>query len=215
MVNGQWSITINVPGGEEIARRTFNPRLGIEGGISIIGVSGIVKPFSEEAFIDSIRKCMEVAKASGAERVVINSGFKSEQFLKAFYPTLPAQAFVQYGNYIGETLRMAHELSVRRVTLGVMLGKAVKLAQGHLDTHSRKTVMDKDFIGQLLAEAGCTFSIDDITLARELWEKIPSHQLNDFAHTIIRHCLDCCKPLLPDGELTILLLDDNGQIFSL
>ena len=213
--NFQFSIILSVPHGEEIARRTFNPRLGIEGGISIIGVSGIVKPFSEEAFIDSIRKCMEVAKASGTERVVINSGFKSEQYLKTLYPDLPAQAFVQYGNYIGETLRIAHELSVRRVTLGMMLGKAVKLAQGHLDTHSRKTVMDKDFIGQLLAEAGCTFSIDDITLARELWEKIPPHQLNDFAHTIIRHCLDCCKPLLPDGELTILLLDDNGQIFSL
>ncbi len=215
MANGQWSITISVPGGAEIARRTFNPRLGIEGGISIIGVSGIVKPFSEEAFIDSIRKCMEVAKASGAERVVINSGFKSEQFLKAFYPTLPAQAFVQYGNYIGETLQMAHELSVRRVTLGVMLGKAVKLAQGHLDTHSRKTVMDKDFISQLLSEAGCSVGIDDITLARELWEKIPPQHLNSFAHTIIRHCLDCCKPLLPEGELTILLLDDNGNIYDL
>ena len=71
-------ITIFVPRGEEIARRTFNPRLGIEGGISIIGVSGIVKPFSEEAFIDSIRKCMTIAKASGSERVVINSGGKSE-----------------------------------------------------------------------------------------------------------------------------------------
>ena len=209
------SITISVPGGAEIARRTFNPRLGIEGGISIIGVSGIVKPFSEEAFIDSIRKCMEVAKASGAERVVINSGFKSEQFLNTFYPTLPAQAFVQYGNYIGETLRMAHELSIRRVTLGVMLGKAVKLAQGHLDTHSRKTVMDKDFISQLLSEAGCSVGIDDITLARELWEKIPPQHLNSFAHTIIRHCLDCCKPLLPEGELTILLLDDNGNIYDL
>lgn len=214
-INENVKVTISVSGGAEIARRTFNPRLGIEGGISIIGVSGIVKPFSEEAFIDSIRKCMEVAKASGAERVVINSGFKSEQFLKAFYPTLPAQAFVQYGNYIGETLRMAHELSIRRVTLGVMLGKAVKLAQGHLDTHSRKTVMDKDFISQLLSEAGCSVGIDDITLARELWEKIPPQKLSDFAHSIIRHCLDCCKPLLPEGELTILLLDDNGNIYDL
>ena len=74
-------VTISVPQGAEIARRTFNPRLGIEGGISIIGVSGIVKPFSEEAFISSIRKCMEVAKASGTARVVINSGAKSERFL--------------------------------------------------------------------------------------------------------------------------------------
>ena len=101
------SITISVPQGAEIARRTFNPRLGIEGGISIIGVSGIVKPFSEEAFVASIRKCMQVAKASGSERVVINSGGKSERFVKAQYTNLPQQAFVEYGNYIGETLAIA------------------------------------------------------------------------------------------------------------
>ena len=208
------TVTISVPQGAEIARRTFNPRLGIEGGISIIGVSGIVKPFSEEAFIDSIRKCMTVAKASGSDRVVINSGGKSERFVKALYPDLPRQAFVEYGNYIGETLKMAHELHLESVTLGVMLGKAVKLAAGHLDTHSRKTTMDLDFIQQMLQESGITIDISDITLARELWERIPSTQLDNFAHTVIRHCADYCNPLLPDGSLTILLIDDNGKIFS-
>ena len=208
------TVTISVPQGAEIARRTFNPRLGIEGGISIIGVSGIVKPFSEEAFIDSIRKCMTVAKVSGSDRVVINSGGKSERFVKALYPDLPRQAFVEYGNYIGETLKMAHELHLENVTLGVMLGKAVKLAAGHLDTHSRKTTMDLDFIQQMLQESGITIDISDITLARELWERIPSTQLDDFAHTVIRHCTDYCNPLLPDGSLTILLIDDNGKIFS-
>ena len=209
-----WVFTIFVPKGEEIARRTFNPRLGIEGGISIIGVSGIVKPFSEEAFIDSIRKCMTVAVASGTERVVINSGGKSERFVKALYPTLPPQAFVEYGNYIGETLKIAHELDFKNVTLGVMLGKAVKLAAGHLDTHSRKSVMDKEFLLQMLHEADCDIDISDITLARELWDKLPAAQLDSFASTIIRHCAEHCKPLLPNGELTILLIDDNGNIFS-
>ena len=208
------SVTISVPNGAEIAKKTFNPRLGIEGGISIIGVSGIVKPFSEEAFIDSIRKCMTIAQASGTDRVVINSGGKSERFVKALYPDLPRQAFVEYGNYIGETLKMAHELHFRNVTLGVMLGKAVKLAAGHLDTHSRKTTMDLDFIQQMLLESGISIDINDITLARELWERIPSTQLDDFAHTVICHCADYCNPLLPDGSLTILLIDDNGNIYS-
>ena len=207
-------VTISVPDGEEIARRTFNPRLGVEGGISIIGVSGIVKPFSEEAFIDSIRKCMEVAKASGSERVVINSGGKSERFVKTLYPELPRQAFVEYGNYIGETLKITHELSIPKVTLGVMLGKAVKLAAGHLDTHSRKTTMDLGFIQQMLQESGITIDISDITLARELWERIPSKQLQDFAQTVIRHCAEHCLPLLPNGELTILLIDDNGNFYE-
>jgi len=205
-------IMISVDGGEVIAKRTFNPRLGIEGGISIIGVSGIVKPFSEEAFIDSIRKCMEVAKASGSERVVINSGGKSERFVKALYPTLPRQAFVEYGNYVGETLKIANELDIKNVTLGVMLGKAVKLAAGHLDTHSRKTTMDKAFIQQMLQEADISIDISDMTLARELWERISQDKQTEFACTVIRHCESYCKPLLPNGELTILLIDDDGTI---
>jgi cobalt-precorrin-5B (C1)-methyltransferase len=219
-------ITISVPNGEEVALRTFNPRLGIEGGISIIGVSGIVKPFSEEAFIDSIRKCMEVAKASGSlingqsvalqsERVVINSGGKSERFVKTMYPDLPQQAFVEYGNYIGETLKIAHELDIKNVTLGVMLGKAVKLAAGNLDTHSRKTTMDKAFIQQMLQEAGICIDISDMTLARELWERIPEGKRTAFACTVIRHCYEHCAPLLPNGQLTILLIDDDGTIHSL
>ena len=208
------TITISVPQGAEIALRTFNPRLGIEGGISIIGVSGIVKPFSEEAFIDSIRKCMTIAKASGSERVVINSGGKSERFVKSLYPNLPQQAFVEYGNYIGETLKMANELGFKYVTLGVMLGKAVKLANGHLDTHSRKTTMDKGFIAQLLKESGCDNDINNITLARELWAMIPSDKVNTFASTIIHHCAEYCNPLLPNGNLTILLIDDEGRIYN-
>ena len=214
ITNAPLSITISVPEGEDIAKKTFNPRLGIEGGISIIGVSGIVKPFSEEAFIESIRKCMNVAKASGAERVIINSGGKSERFVKALYPNLPRQAFVEYGNYIGETLKIANELQIPQVTLGVMLGKAVKLAAGHLDTHSRKTTMDLDFIQQMLQESGVDIDISTLTLARELWERIPKEQIQDFTKNIIRHCERYCKPLLLNGTLTILLISDEGQIYG-
>ena len=208
----QLSITISVPNGEEIARRTFNRRLGIEGGISIIGVSGIVEPFSEEAFISSIRKCMEVAKASGTDHVVINSGAKSERFLKDHYPHLPSQAFVQYGNYIGETLKIANELEFRQVTLGVMLGKAVKLAAGNLDTHSKKTVMDKTFIASMLEEAGCPIDLTNLTLARELWERISPEKIEDFCRIILQHCMQHCQPLVPHTELTLLLIDDDGTI---
>lgn len=207
-------ITISVPQGAQIARRTFNPRLGIEGGISIIGVSGIVKPFSEEAFIHSIGKCLQVAKASGSPRVVINSGGKSERFVKGLYPDLPQQAFVEYGNYIGATLSMAADLGISHVTLGVMLGKAVKLAAGQLDTHSRVATMDKGFVTAMLAEAGCHPDLDGITLARELWNIIPPDKLQDFASVVIGHCARHCNPLLPGGHLTILLIDDNGRIFQ-
>ncbi|SFB93373.1 cobalt-precorrin-5B (C1)-methyltransferase [Xylanibacter ruminicola] len=215
MEDGRLKIVISVPQGAEIARRTFNPRLGIERGISIIGVSGIVKPFSEEAFVDSIRKCMTVAKASQSARVVINSGGKSERFVKALYPELPQQAFVEYGNYIGETLKIAHELDIRSITLGVMIGKAVKLAAGHLDTHSKRATMDKAFISEMLHEAHCDIDISDITLAREIWERLSPEQQQDFADVIISHCAAYCQPLLPNGELTILLIADDGTILPL
>lgn len=215
MEDGRLKIVISVPQGAEIARRTFNPRLGIEGGISIIGVSGIVKPFSEEAFVDSIRKCMTVAKASQSARVVINSGGKSERFVKALYPELPQQAFVEYGNYIGETLKIAHELDIRSITLGVMIGKAVKLAAGHLDTHSKRATMDKAFISEMLHEAHCDIDISNITLAREIWERLSPEQQQDFADVIISHCAAYCQPLLPNGELTILLIADDGTILPL
>lgn len=209
-------VTISVPEGEAIARRTFNPRLGIVGGISIIGVSGIIKPFSEEGFLGSIRKCMEVAKASGADRVVINSGAKSEQFVKAHYPELPAASFVEYGNFIGETIKIAAELAIPNVTLGIMLGKAVKLAEGNLDTHSHKVVMNKTFIKQMVREAGCEQAIidkiDGVTLARELWSIIPPSLLSSFCQVVITHCRNHCEPLLPQGELTILLIDEQGGI---
>ena len=207
-------VRLFIPNGAAIAQRTFNPRLGIEGGISIVGVSGIIKPFSEEAFIDSIRKCLQVAKASGTERVVINSGAKSERYVRQRYPDLPQQAFVEYGNYIGQTLQMAHELDIRQVTLGVMLGKAVKLAEGQLDTHSRRGTMNRDFIAELLRESGADEPTQrrarEITLARELWDFAPPA----FSQVVIAHCHRHCAPLLPNGQLTILLIDEEGRIYS-
>lgn len=207
-------VTISVPEGKQLARKTFNPRLGIEGGISIIGMSGIVKPYSEEAFIESIRKCMTVAKASGTQRVVINSGAKSERYVRARYPDLPQQAFVEYGNYIGEALAMACELDFGQVTLGIMLGKAVKLAAGQLDTHSRRATMDKAFVATMLGEVGCKMDITGITLARELWERLPDDLVQPFVDVVIAHCMEHCAPLLKKDALTILLVDDEGNIYE-
>ena len=158
---------------------------------------------------------MNVAQASGTSRVVINSGGKSERFVKALYPNLPQQAFVEYGNFVGETLKIAHELDIKNITLGVMLGKAVKLAAGQLDTHSRKATMNKTFIQQMLDETGCQADVEKITLARELWQVIPQEKIEDFCHVVLKHCLQHCSPLVPKARLTLLLIDDDGTIHSL
>ena len=108
---------------------------------------------------------------------------------------------------------MAAELAIEHVTLGVMLGKAVKLAAGQLDTHSRKGVMDKAFISELLREADCDTDCSQLTLARELWDMIPIEKKAVFAQVVITHCQAHCKSLLPNGELTILLIDEKGNIY--
>lgn len=208
-------VTISVPYGEEIALRTFNPKLGIVGGISIIGTSGIVKPFSSEAFIASIRREMQVAKALGCEHVVINSGAKSERFVKQQYPDLLPQAFIHYGNFIGETIAIASQLGFKELTMGIMIGKVVKLAEGSLDTHSKKVVMNKNFITSLAQEVNCSPSIivaiQDITMARQLWDIIPETE-SAFFSLIVEKCYQVCIPLFPNGKLTILLIDESGNI---
>ena len=213
-----FAVTISVPGGEEIARRTFNPRLGIEGGISIIGTSGIVKPFSSEAFVDSIRKSMEVGRATGSPRIVLNSGAKSEKYVRGYYPELPSQAFIHYGNFIGDTIKIAADLEIKAVTLGIMIGKAVKLAEGNLDTHSKQVTMNKDFLREVALSAGCggeTLAvIEKITLARELWTLLSAEDLQAFCSRLLKLCHQYCDPLLPEGELTILLISEEGKIIT-
>ena len=206
-------VTISVVDGERLAQRTFSPRLGIEGGISIVGVSGIIKPFSEEAFIDSIRKCMTVAAASGRGEVVINSGAKSERMVRSRFPLLPPQCFVEYGNYIGATISIAKELAIPHVHLMMMIGKAVKLAAGQLDTHSRRSTMDRDFIASMLVEAGCDEIVvskaHDITLAHELWDIIPQDKIGSFLSVLTAHCHKACDHIMTKEQLEIIILKDE------
>ena len=200
-------VEISVPVGTELARRTFNPRLGIMGGISIVGVSGIIQPFSIEGFINSIKKCMDVAKAMGCKHLVLHSGAKSEHILQDKHPDLPTIAFVEYGNYVGEAIRLANEMQIPQITIGIMLGKAVKLAEGHLDTHSRMATMNKEFIKEMMREAGCSESslqlTDNLNMARDLISLLPPQELEAFVSVVLHHCYDHCAPLFPNGQLDI------------
>ena len=214
---GALDVVISVPDGEELAKRTFNPKLGITGGISIIGTSGIVRPFSSEAFVDAIRREMEVAVALGVNHVVINSGAKSEKYIRQLYPDFKPQAFIHFGNFIGDTLSIAADLGIANVTLGIMMGKAVKLAAGHLDTHSHKVVMDRDFLKSLALHAGCSPQslniLDNITLAREIAELFPPEDLHLFLQALLQSCHKHCAKVYPKGDLRIyVILEDGGLV---
>ena len=127
-----------------------------------------------------------------------------------------SQCFVQYGNKIGDSISIAYELGFRQITLGIMLGKAVKLAAGNLDTHSSNVTKDRDYIAEMLQSINCPKEISDsaysITLARELWEIIPDNLLQSFVNEIKSRCKNACVRLCPDADLTILLIDDAGNI---
>lgn len=205
------SVVISVPGGEELAAKTFNPKLGIVGGISIIGTSGIVRPFSLEAFLASIRKEIQVAKALGCRHVVINSGAKSEKALRVRFPEFIPQAFIHYGNYIGDTLKIIEQEGIEQVTMGIMIGKAVKLAEGNVDTHSRNVVMNKDFIASLLRESGCEekmcMKIYRFSLARELWDLLPIE--HPFYNLLVQKCKEVCYEFLSNSQLDIILIPES------
>lgn len=209
-------VCISVENGEELAQHTFNGRVGVVGGISIIGSSGVVRPFSHEAFIDAIRREFEVAMASGTERVVINSGAKSEKAVKMMYPDLPQQAFIHYGNAIGETLAIASEMRIPRLTMGVMIGKAVKLAEGHLDTHSHKVTFNKDFLVSIAVDAGCSDSVirmvEEIDLARDLWRMEDLDTAPHFFSLLVDKVSAVCRAAYDNGDLEILLIRDDGSI---
>ena len=143
---------------------------------------------------------------------------KSEKYVQGYYPELPAQAFIHYGNFIGDTIKIAADLEIKAVTLGIMIGKAVKLAEGNLDTHSKQVTMNKDFLREVALSAGCggeTLAvIEKITLARELWTLLSAEDLQAFCSRLLELCHQYCDPLLPEGELTILLISEEGKIIT-
>lgn len=207
---GGLRVTISVPDGREIAKHTFNEKVGVVGGISILGTTGIVHPFSHEALLLTIEREMQVAIAMGMERIVLNSGKRSELYIHEQYPSLPPQAYIHYGNFIGDALRTAERLSVPRLTLGVMIGKAVKLAAGFENTHSHQVTMDRDFVSAMAKAAGCSYRtieiIENINLARQLLTDLPREEFLLFRPMIIEKCLETCKRVY-SGDLEFILLD--------
>lgn len=211
-------VRISVAGGAELALRTFNPRLGIVGGISIIGTSGIVRPFSNEAFVASIERAVDVARAVGCGRLVLNSGARSERIVRERFADLPPQAFVQYGNFIGEALGSAARHGFGDVVMGVMIGKAVKLAEGHLDTHSHRVTLNRQFLKELAETAGCSAAavgvVGSLTLARELWERLADDDCRRLMRAVMERCRAHCAPLLQGGRLQLLLISERGEVFE-
>ena len=143
--SGDVEVEISIPGGAEIAEKTWNPRLGIVGGLSILGTTGIVHPFSCSAWIASIHRGVDVARAQGLTHLAGCTGSTSEDAVRALHG-LPLDAMIDMGDFVGGLVKYVRAHPVERLTIGGGFGKMVKLAQGALDLHSARSQVDLDWL---------------------------------------------------------------------
>jgi cobalt-precorrin-5B (C1)-methyltransferase len=149
-------VTISVPGGEEMAKMTSNTRLGLIGGISILGTTGIVKPYSTAAWKASVMQEIDVARSNGLSELVLTTGGKSEKYAMALHPHLPEQAFVQVGDFIGVGIRQCARQGIAKAIVVGMIGKLSKMAKGRMQTHAAGSEVDLEFLASLAAELGAS-----------------------------------------------------------
>jgi cobalt-precorrin-5B (C1)-methyltransferase len=154
-------VTISVPGGEAMAEKTTNARLGLLGGISILGTTGIVKPYSTAAWKRSVVQEIDVASAAGERVLVFTTGGRSEQYAMALYPDLPELCFIQVGDFIGTGIRHAAKQRIARAVVVGMIGKMSKMAKGHMQTYFTGSEVDMEFLASLASELGAAAGLVD------------------------------------------------------
>ncbi len=192
------AVEISVPEGERLAQKTFNARLGITGGLSILGTHGTVKAFSHAAFAATIAESIHVAKALNLPTLFFSTGRRSEKLLQAAFPQWPQQAFIQAGDFAAFALIKAHRAGFARIIWGCFFGKLVKLAQGHGQTHARRHLLDFSKLADFCRAAGPTTyqAISQATTANEVLELLlhtpqgPNliRQLTQKAANFASHC---------------------------
>ncbi|MBI4318260.1 MAG: cobalt-precorrin-5B (C(1))-methyltransferase [Chloroflexi bacterium] len=153
-------VIVSVPRGRELAAKTLNARLGIIGGISILGTTGIVKPFSTSAYKSCIAQALDVAAANGCSRVVLTTGGRTEKFAQAIL-ALPQESFVQMGDFIGFALRQCAARDIKGVIIVAMIGKLSKIAAGSFQTHVSRSRVDHDFLSNIAADCSVPVEVVD------------------------------------------------------
>ncbi len=211
-------ITISVPGGEEIAQKTWNPRLGILGGISILGTTGVVHPFSCSAWIHSIHRGIDVARAEGQKHVLGATGSTSEDAAQAIY-NLPDYAILDMGDFAGGVLKYLRNHPIDKLTIAGGFAKLSKLAQGALDLHSSRSQVDKNFLWEVAKQAGAPDTLKEPILsantALEVLEL--TQRLNlDLAPLIAEKAKETALETLKGAPVAveIIITDRKGHILA-
>lgn len=155
------TITISVPDGEERAKKTLNSRLGIIGGLSILGTTGIVRPVSAKAWTDTIDAALDVAKACGCKTVVLSTGRSSEMSAQSHLTHLPDEAYVMMGDHVAHALHACYKRGFDQPVIACQFAKLLKIACGYKNTHAAVSELDLDILHQWACSAGLSSSITD------------------------------------------------------
>ncbi|MCP4746209.1 MAG: cobalamin biosynthesis protein CbiD [Desulfobacteraceae bacterium] len=181
-MTGQVEVEVYVPDGQILARKTLNARLGILGGISILGTTGEVRPLSHEAYLATIASSLSVARACGASEVVFTTGRRSERFAQNLWPRIAQDRFIQIGDFFAKSIQMAQAQGIESVTMAVFFGKAVKMSQAIAHTHARSADLRLKKLAQWAQEIS-----SDAVFAQQV----------ERANTA-RHAFDLIRPRYPE-----------------
>jgi len=215
-VSSNVEIEISVADGERLAQKTWNPRLGIIGGLSILGTTGIVHPFSCSAWIHSIHSGIDVARANGFDHVAAATGSTSEATVKKLY-NLPDFALIDMGDFAGGMLKYLRRNPVAKVTIAGGFGKLTKLAQGYLDLHSGRSQVSFDWLADAIKQVGGSFELQEhaekANTAMEVLTQAQKHTL-PLAQYVAEKARATALETLRSApvEVEVIVIDRNGGI---
>ena len=214
------SILISVPKGEEIAKKTDNPRLGIIGGISILGTTGIVIPYSTASFAASIRQSIDVSKAMGSDSVILTTGGRSEDFAREIFGnSIADHAYIQIGDFIGFSIKQCAIKKIKKAYVIGFIGKLTKMAMGIKQTHVKGSHVDMNFLAELAIRCGANNElvkkIKVANTARHVGELVDQFGLSMFYNVLCKEVYSHLSKYSPSElQIKIILLDFNGKIIG-
>jgi cobalt-precorrin-5B (C1)-methyltransferase len=216
--NNGVKVIISVPAGEELAKLTDNPRLGIIGGISILGTSGIVIPYSTGSFTASIRQGLDVAKAMGHDTVVLTTGGRSDDFAKELLK-LPEHCFVQMGDFAAYSVRQATMKGMKKVIIAGFIGKLSKIAMGVKQTHVKGSHVDMDFMASVASEHGASDElvneIKKANTARHVSEIVMAHKLDGYFDVLCEKVCGVMKEHTKgQAEIECVMFDFDSKVIG-
>ena len=209
-------VTISVPSGVRLAAKTDNPRLGIIGGISILGTSGIVIPYSTASFAAAIRQSLDVSIAMGDDTVVLTTGSRSEAFAREMLD-LPEHCFIQVGDFSGYTIRQCAKKRLKCVYLVGFIGKLAKMAAGIEQTHVKGSKVDMNLLSRIASECGADAdiiqNIQTANTARHVME-IVSGKVPAFFDSICDMVQSHMIRRADDTSINVIMFDFDGRIIG-